>query len=97
MKSKILKEFDAEVNELRQDRPILGDGPIHKFGYRTSKDGEIFTIPDWGNIKKFLEKALTEWGEWQGYKYYKRAIQDIEAIGIEQVKKDIKQRERNRE
>ena len=64
------KSFDEKVNELRRENNWLGtDSPVHEFGYKTKimvmdKEGhltvEVYTTPDWGNIKKFFTSSLTK-------------------------------------
>lgn len=54
-----LKEFASHVNELQRD---LGTEEVHYFGYKTKREGEndyteVFTVPDWGNVEKFIEQV----------------------------------------
>jgi len=55
-----LKEFDEKLKEVKQDDKFDDDGKtiLHEFGYREIENGEIFTVVDWGNIRKFLEASL---------------------------------------
>ena len=58
-KKKLRKEFDKKVKALDEI------GAVHcDFGYKLRiKRGfgsETFTVPDWGNIWKFIEKAYKE-------------------------------------
>jgi len=64
--TEILKEFDAEVKELRSDRRIIdyGETVTHRFGHRylaTEKGQTIYaTATDWGNIRNFIQQALEQ-------------------------------------
>lgn len=54
-----LEEFTSYVNELQRDE---GTEEVHYFGCKTKREGEsdyteIFTIPDWGNIQKFIDQV----------------------------------------
>ena len=56
------KQWDKKVNILRRD---LGTEKIYNFGYKTIRkdiDGslEMFTVPDWGNIKNFISTKIIE-------------------------------------
>lgn len=51
------KMFDEKVNELRRD---LGTEKVYEFGYKTIKGNEMFTVPDWGNIKAFLHQRTED-------------------------------------
>lgn len=53
------EKFDEKVKEL--SNPFYldnADGDTADFGYKTLRDNEIFTITDWGNVKKFLHEAI---------------------------------------
>jgi hypothetical protein len=53
------KEFDENVNELRRDLAEGdGEGEVHKFGYKVKRGNELFTVPDWGNVKSFIRSLL---------------------------------------
>ena len=51
------KEFDQKISELKRDG---GTEEIYEFGYRTiTTQNEIYTIPDWGNVKSFIRTLLS--------------------------------------
>lgn len=60
--TQIEEDFDEKVNEL--NNPLFEDnvdGYVAEFGYKTTRkvDGytEVFTVTDFGNIKKFLTQS----------------------------------------
>lgn len=57
----LIQEFDKYVKELKQlDYPYRdGDTETVYFGYKTNRNNEIFTVTDWGNVRKFVEKVYT--------------------------------------
>lgn len=56
-KPKWEEEWDRKVNELRNAN--WNTEEIFEFGYRTqSKDGYVYSIVDFGNIKKFISSLL---------------------------------------
>ena len=58
-KQHLIQEFDKYVKELKQlDYPYRdGDTETVYFGYKTNRNNEIFTVTDWGNVRKFVEKV----------------------------------------
>ena len=61
------KEFEENVDYLRRD---YGTEEVYPFGYKTKRGDELFCVPDWGNIKKFLADShssllslLEEWAK----------------------------------
>lgn len=49
------KQFDEKVNEIRYDDiNVTKESPVREFGYKVLRDDEVFTITDFGNIKKFI-------------------------------------------
>jgi hypothetical protein len=59
--TKVLREFDEKVFELKRLAPKgNSDSESVDFGYRCRKDGWIWTIPDWGNIKHFITTAILD-------------------------------------
>ena len=56
--------FDEYVNEIRRDLGPDREGKqaIYYFGCKDQIGNELFTIPDWGNIKRFIrsEKKKSE-------------------------------------
>jgi len=70
---KLLSQFDEKVNEIRRDTHWGNnqDGPVHEFGLKVQRfdaEGdcaELFTVPDWGNIKHFLSSSLHQLAEAQ--------------------------------
>lgn len=62
------KEFREKVNEVRRIIPQEGVEPeIVEFGSKglgRDLDGSkmMYTIPDWGNIEKFIEKVINKYG-----------------------------------
>ena len=70
--NKIEKEFDEKVNELRRETHwgYEDESPAHEFGVKVQRNTgfdedskELFTIPDWGNIKNFLHSSLLKYRE----------------------------------
>jgi hypothetical protein len=60
---KVIKDFDSKCFELKADinYNVEGETKTHEFGYRlmvAERVNEVFTITDWGNIKKFIRQAL---------------------------------------
>lgn len=74
-KSQLLQEFDKKVKEVQDLTNELlgqrenGDSRIVEFGMKTITDDEIYTIPDWGNIRKFVEGAFKEIEEEESEKH----------------------------
>lgn len=63
MDNKIIEEFDKNVKELKDDNSFnnIGETKTHLFGCRyKDKNNYIFTIVDFGNIKKFINKAFAQ-------------------------------------
>lgn len=57
------EDFEKEVDTLQQlSNQLLdkkeADSDIVRFGYKTIKDDEIYTITDWKNIKTFLSSSI---------------------------------------
>lgn len=54
------KEFDEKRWELVRWIPTSfeEESPIFEFGYKIVSNLEMFTITDWGNIKKFIRKTI---------------------------------------
>ena len=58
----ILKEFDQKVCDVNSDG-LFNSGnetKIHEFGYKILNGNCIYTITDWGNIRKHFENALSQ-------------------------------------
>lgn len=58
---KVLEAFDEKKKELYnpdQEWNIAGETDVVEFGYRVSDGDSIYTVPFWGNIKKFISSAL---------------------------------------
>jgi len=60
LKERIVKEFEEKVNQIRRD---LRTDKLYEFGYKYKEGNELFVVTDWGNIKKFLSKALDSYRE----------------------------------
>ena len=66
LKKEKLKEFDTKLKELQDltqellDKKENGESRIVEFGLKEIDDDNIHTIPDWGNIRKFLEDTIDQ-------------------------------------
>ena len=58
----IIKKFDGFVKELNTTQEFIRNknSLIYKFGYKTLKGDEIFTVVDWGNIRKCILELLSQ-------------------------------------
>lgn len=59
------EEFDRKINDLRNSSDIYPvsdemDFPVQEFGYKYQRGNEIFSATDWGNVKKFISKTISQ-------------------------------------
>ena len=60
-KEKLIEEFENKLKDLQKLSEELIDGKPSRIVYFGSKElvnDEIYTLPDWYNIKQFLSKAI---------------------------------------
>jgi hypothetical protein len=78
-------KFDEEVKELDD-----GIGAMHHdFGYKMRKGDEIFTVPDWGNIKQFISQLLE--------KQVGKIVEEIEGFRVTSFKTNGQEGQTERE
>lgn len=53
------EEFDKNLPPSGVDWREKTESEVHQFGYKVLRGNEIFTVVDWGNIKKFISTLLT--------------------------------------
>lgn len=57
----IIKEYWNEVDSIRRDLVENGeDGEIYRFGHKTKRGNELFTVVDWKNIESFILQVRTD-------------------------------------
>lgn len=82
------ERFDEKVNEVRRDTHWGSDqdGPIHDFGLKTQRNGmvtnELFTVTDWGHVKKFIAAEITR----ARTEAYRQGVQDSVNAGPKDLK-----------
>lgn len=59
---KVLKEFRSKVNEVKNDDDFdkNGESEMHEFGMHCVQGNLMYKVIDFGNIEKFISKALKE-------------------------------------
>ena len=96
-KEEAVKLFDEKYWELKNadDFQENGESGIYEFGYKVKIENEIFTITDWGNIKKFIklvwdeaEKAGIESVNLPEYNHSKCPIKET-CIGYQHAESDL--------